>query len=111
MIDLQETSSPLHRGVEQDTEADGSRWGTAGGAVGNTAVDVAAFAKHSLSSWLLFLFFFKATFYNLLSMLCTMGFEANMHVESPHPSVCLCKLSMAHTPQWRFQTFKPQDDS
>lgn len=94
MIDLQETPTPLHRGVEQDTQADGSRWGTAGGAVGNTAVDVAAFAKHSLSSWLLFLFFFfKATFYNLLSMLCTVGFEASMHVESPRPQ-CLSVNSL-----------------
>lgn len=49
---------PLPGGVERDTEADGSLSGTPGGAVGNTAVDVSAFAKHLLSSWLLFLSLF-----------------------------------------------------
>lgn len=44
-------------------------------------VDGAAFAKCLLSSWLLFLFVFKATFYKPMSMFCTVGCKASMHVE------------------------------
>lgn len=97
---------PLPGGMERDTEADVSLLGTPGGAVGNICKAFVVFLA-------IILFFVpKATFYNLLSMLCPVGFEASMHVESPRPPcVSVNSLWRAHTTVEVPQTFKPQDDS